>query len=102
MVSENLMSAMMRCGTLIALGAFLIASQFTGIARAQDVVRGVNFVHPSLFSVADQNAGLAHLKTAGVHVIRLGIEEDLDNNIDFIKRANAEQIATVLILHGRY
>jgi hypothetical protein len=96
------MTAMKRYGALIALGTVLLSSQLTGLARAQDVVRGVNFVHPSLFSVADQNAGLAHLKAAGVHVIRLGIEEDLDKNIDFIRRANAEQIATVLILHGRY
>lgn len=73
-----------------------------GMAHAQNVVRGVDFVHPLQFSAADQNAGLAHLKSAGVHVIRFGIEEDLDKNIDFMKRAYAQNIATVLILHGKY
>ena len=84
------------------LGALLGSSLCAGTAHAQDIVRGFNFVHPLQFSVADQNAALANLRTAGVHLIRFGIEEDLDKNIDFIKRANAQHIATVLILHGKY
>ena len=91
-----------RHSLFVALGVSLGFSLLAGTAQAQDVIRGVNFVHPSLFSVADQNATLANLKIAGVHLIRLGIEEDVDKNIDFIKRANAQRIATVLLLHGKY
>jgi hypothetical protein len=71
-----------------------------GLVHAQNIVRGVNFVHPLQFNASDQDADLAHLKSAGIHIIRLGIEEDLDKNIDFMKRAYAQNIATVLILHG--
>ncbi len=91
-----------RYGPVLALGALLGLSQWAGTAHAQDVVRGFNFVHPLQFSTAEQNAALAKLRAAGAHLIRLGIEEDLDQNIDFIKRANAQHIATVLILHGKY
>jgi len=93
-----------RCGLSVVLCTlmFLLLLFGSSVAYAQNVVRGVNFVHPLQFSVADQNADLAHLKSAGVHVIRLGIEEDLDKNLDFMKRAYAENIATVLILHGKY
>ncbi|MGB7193363.1 MAG: hypothetical protein WBD81_07890 [Collimonas pratensis] len=86
----------------IAACVFLVSLAFGSMAHAQNVVRGVNFVHPLQYSVADQNTALAHLKVAGVHIIRIGIEEDVDKNIDFIKRANAQGIATVLILHGKY
>ncbi|RXH53952.1 hypothetical protein [Granulicella sibirica] len=86
---------------LCTLTSLSLLSGF-GSAIAQNVVRGVNFVHPLQFSAADQDAGLAHLKSAGIRVIRFGIEEDLDKNIDFMKRAYAQNIATVLILHGKY
>lgn len=81
---------------------FLLLPSGSRVASAQNVVRGVNFVHPFQFSAADQDASLAHIKSAGVHVIRVGIEEDLDKNMDFIKRAYAQNIATILILHGKY
>ncbi|WP_407177509.1 hypothetical protein [Bradyrhizobium sp. STM 3562] len=72
-------------------------------AQPQNVVRGVNFVHPLQFSVDDQNAKLAELRSLGVHVIRFGMyAQDEDKNIEFIKRAYAHQISTVLILHGLY
>jgi hypothetical protein len=84
-------------------GRALVVSLYSaGATRAQDIVRGVNFVHPMQYSVADQNAALAVLKRAGVRVIRFGIEEDEDKNIDFIRRAHEQGIATVLILHGKY
>ena len=86
----------------MAACALFISLQSGGSAHAQTVVRGVNFVHPMQFSVADQDAALANLKAAAVHVIRFGIEENADENIDFIQRAHAQGIATVLILHGRY
>lgn len=96
------MNGVKRCGLVAALSALLGFPQFADAAYAQDIVRGINFVHPSLFSVADQNAVLVNLKAAGIDVIRFGIEEDLDKNIDFIKRAYAQHISTVLILHGKY
>ncbi len=71
--------------------------------RAADIVRGFNFVHPLQFSVAEQDATLVQLKSAGVHVIRFGMyAEDADKSIDVIKRAYAQNIGTVVILHGRY
>ncbi|MGO4567336.1 hypothetical protein AB4Z52_20220 [Rhizobium sp. 2YAF20] len=42
---------------------------------------GVNFVHPSSFSIADQNAALAQMKTAGVRVIRFGMEDKEDEKL---------------------
>jgi hypothetical protein len=51
---------------------------------------------------AAKDVSLVHLKSAGIHFIRFGIEDDLDKNIDFMKRAYAQNIATVLILHGKY
>lgn len=99
---KKFMRGVRQYGLVVALGALLGFSLLADTAHAQDIVRGINFVHPSLFSVADQNAVLANLRAAGVHVIRFGIEEDLDKNIDFMKRANAQHISAILILHGRY
>jgi hypothetical protein len=74
-----------------------------GAAHAQNIVRGVNFVHPLQFNSADQNTALINLRAAGVRVIRFGMyEQDLDKSIDFIRRANAQGVATALILHGKY
>lgn len=101
---EKLMSEAKRHGFSVVLCVLAFFFVLFGIVpvHAQSLVRGVNFVHPLQFSPADQDASLAHLKSAGVRVIRLGIEEDLDKNLDFMKRAYAQNIATVLILHGRY
>jgi len=72
-------------------------------APARDFVHGVDFVRPIQFSVADQDAKLAELQSAGVRVIRFGMyAQDEDKNVDFIKRAHAHQISTVIILHGLY
>lgn len=91
-----------RYGGFIAACVLLVSLRFEGTVHAQDVVRGVNFVHPLQYSVADQNVALVNLKAAGVHVIRFGIEDDVDKNIDFVRRAKAQGIATILILHGKY
>jgi len=97
------MSVTKQCRLLTVLGFLLVLSLFGGAVYAQNVIRGVNFVHPLQFGIADQNAALVNLKTAGIHVIRFGMyEQDLDKSIDFIRRANAQGIATVLILHGKY
>jgi hypothetical protein len=97
------MTATRRYGAFGLLSALFVFSLLSGTARAQNVIRGVNFVHPLQFSLADQNAALANLKAVGVHVIRFGMyERDLDKNVDFIGRANAEGIAAVLVLHGSY
>jgi hypothetical protein len=66
------------------------------------VVTGFNFVHPLSFSVVDQDDTLAHMKSTGVRVIRSGFWEDVDKTVDFIKRAYAQGIGTVLIFHGKY
>lgn len=88
---------------------FMMLCVFSGFALsvgttcAHDILRGVNFVHPLQFNVADQNATLAKLNAAGVRIIRFGMyDQDLDKNVDFIKRAAAQGIATDLILHGKY
>ena len=70
--------------------------------HAEAILTGVDFVHPISFSVADQNATLAHLKASGVRVIRFGMEDKEDQNLDFIKRAYAQNIRVVLIFHGKY
>lgn len=84
--------------------AFFLALAFRPLTgHAGTIVRGVDFVHPLQFSVADQNARLAAIEAAGVRVIRFGMyAEDADRNIDFIKRAYQHRISTVLILHGLY
>ncbi|MCK9915581.1 glycoside hydrolase family protein [Microbacteriaceae bacterium K1510] len=74
-----------------------------GSAQTRDVLRGVNFVHPLQFSVADQDSRLAKLQSLGVRVIRFGLyDKDEEKNVDFIKRAHTHGIAAVLILHGLY
>jgi hypothetical protein len=98
------MPAAKRFGHPAVLCALALLSLLSGLSltHAQNIVRGVNFVHPLRFSTADQDASLAHLKSASIQVIRSGIEDDLDKNIDFRKRSYAQKIATVLILHGKY
>ena len=97
------MSVTRQGGTSIVLGFLLVLFLFGGTVYAQNIIRGVNFVHPLQFGVADQNAALVNLRAAGVRVIRFGMyEQDLDKSIDFIRRANAQGIATALILHGKY
>jgi len=87
---------------LIGLAGILAAYLAPSVAHADAILTGVNFVHPSLFSIADQNAALAQMKTAGVHVIRFGMEDKEDENLDFIKRAYAQNIQVILIFHGKY
>lgn len=87
---------------LIGLAGILTAYLTTAMAHADTILTGVNFVHPSLFSTADQNAALAQMKTAGVRIIRMGMEDKEDENLDFIKRAYAQNIRVVLIFHGKY
>src|ERR1700722_7027489 len=92
-----------RMASFAALGTLLSSVLLAGPAQVRDVIRGVNFVHPLQFSTDDQNAKLSELQSLGVHVIRFGMyAEDEDKNVDFIKRAYAHKISTVLILHGLY
>ncbi|WP_141694101.1 hypothetical protein [Rhizobium lusitanum] len=42
------------------------------------------------------------MKAAGVHIIRFGMEDKEDENLDFIRRAHAQNIGVVLIFHGKY
>ena len=89
--------------SVVALGTLLSSVLLAGTAQVRDVIRGVNFVHPLQFSTDDQIAKLSELQSLGVHVIRFGMyAQDEDKNIDFIKRAYAHKISTVLILHGLY
>lgn len=87
---------------IIWLAGTLAACLAPALAHAGAILTGVNFVHPSLFSVADQNAALAQMKIAGVRVLRFGMEDKEDENLDFIKRAYAQNIRVVLIFHGKY
>jgi len=88
---------------LEALGTLLGIVLLTGAVQARDVIRGVDFVHPLQFSPEVQNAKLSELQSLGVHVIRFGMyAQNEDKNVDFIKRAYAHKISTVLILHGLY
>ncbi|MBT9332819.1 hypothetical protein [Paracidobacterium acidisoli] len=70
-------------------------------ARAQSVVVGVNVVNPMRAGVADQNAVLAQLHAAGVHVIRCGITADA-KGIDYARRAAALGIHIQLGLSAAY
>jgi hypothetical protein len=88
---------------IAALGVLLIGALLSRAALAAEPLRGVDFVHPLQFSAEDQNAKLGQIEAAGVRVIRFGMyAEDEDKNVDFIKRAYASKISTVLILHGLY
>ena len=79
-----------------------LAAPLSACAEERAIVRGVDFVHPMSFSVADQDAQLSHLRSAGVPVIRFGLVGEVDKNVDFIKRAYAKGVRTVLIFHGIY
>jgi hypothetical protein len=87
---------------ITGLAAILAAFLAPAMAHADAILTGVDYVHPSLFSIADQNAALAQMKAAGVRVIRFGMEDKEDENLDFIKRAYAQNIRVVLIFHGKY
>jgi hypothetical protein len=87
---------------VIGLAGILAAYLVPTVAHADTILTGVDYVHPSLFSIADQNAALAQMKTAGVPVIRFGMEDKEDENLDFIERAHAQNIRIVLIFHGKY
>lgn len=92
-----------RAARVTALGMLLSSLVAIAAAQARDLLRGVDFVHPLQFSAADQDARLAALQSLGVHVIRFGMyAADEDKNVEFIKRAYAHKISTVLILHGLY
>jgi hypothetical protein len=68
---------------------------------AQEVIVGVNIVNPMRASVADQNALIAQLNAAGVHVVRAGITPD-DKGIDLARRLNAAGIRIELNLSPQY
>ena len=87
---------------LMGFAGILASCLAPAVAHAEAILTGVNFVHPSLFSVAEQNAALAQMKIAGVRVIRFGMEDKEDENLDFIKRATAQNIRVVLIFHCKY
>jgi hypothetical protein len=90
-----------RVAHLAMLGALLGSGSPAALAQTREVLGGVDFVHPLQFSFAQQNARLVQLQSIGVHVIRFGMyAQDEESNLDFIKRAYAHKIATVLILHG--
>lgn len=92
-----------RRSRLLAILAALAGLAIASTAQAGEILRGVDFVHPLQFSLADQNDRLSKLQALGVHVIRFGMyAQDADKNVDFIKRAYAHKISTVLILHGLY
>lgn len=88
---------------LFATLATLVGLATANMAQAGELLRGVDFVHPLQFSIADQNDRLSKLQALGVRVVRFGMyAQDADKNVDFIKRAYAHKISTVLILHGLY
>jgi hypothetical protein len=87
---------------LMGLAGIMASCLVAAAAQADAILTGVDFVHPISFSLADQNATLAHIKAAGVRVIRFGMEDKEDENLDFIKRAYAQNIRVVLIFHGKY
>jgi hypothetical protein len=89
--------------TRFALLAVFMVLFAPSMAHAQDVVRGVDFVHPLQFSEPEQEAALAGVAAAGVRMIRVGMyQQDLDKNVAFIQRAHAHNLAVDLILHGVY
>ncbi|WP_419789105.1 hypothetical protein HDF18_05135 [Mucilaginibacter sp. X5P1] len=68
-----------------------------------EVTIGANVVHPLNWSLAEQNATLSEIKSAGVSVIRIGFfAPDADKGIAFIKRAYAQNIRVLLIIHSQY
>jgi hypothetical protein len=85
---------------LILLG-WLIAlwSGFAGFAttHAAEIVIGVNMTNPQRLSVAEQDAMLAAMKSAGVRVIRADIAPD-DKGLDFVRRVSAQGIRMDWIL----
>ncbi len=87
---------------------FAFALCFFTAARAQNLtanykqaVVGVNVVNPMRASIANQNATLQQLHSAGVHVIRCGITADA-KGIDYAKRAAGQGIKIQLIVSAQY
>jgi hypothetical protein len=78
--------------TISALSGILMALGLTcGVASAQNVIVGVNWVKQPGLTVEQQNVILSDMKAVGVRVIRTGITPD-DAGIDFAKRAFAQGI----------
>jgi hypothetical protein len=91
----------MRVRTLVAsLVLFALGNFSSGSPNGAGTVVGINFTHPLQLSQSDQDAGFAHLKAAGVQVIRIGFfAPDLNKGADFIKRAYAQNIKVLLTVH---
>ena len=81
--------------------SLLIAGSGFGVVQAQKLVTGMNVVNPMRSSVADQDALIAQLKAANVHVIRAWITPD-DKGIDFAKRVYAQGIQIELGVSPQY
>jgi hypothetical protein len=94
---------LLRVHTVAASLVFSALAILPSSAANSDVVVGINFTHPLQLSNADQDASLARLKSAGVHVIRIGLfAADIDKGVDFIQRANAQGIKVLLTVHSQY
>lgn len=91
----------MRTLWMLLAGLLLIGAPAAHAAQAGGMVVGVNVVNPLRASIADQNALLAQLKAAGVHVIRCAISQDA-KGIDFAKRAAAQGIQLQLGVGPQY
>lgn len=89
------------CACLVA------ALAVTPPARGDAVTVGVNVVNPQRLSLADRDAILDQLQSAGVRVIRVPLAspwngDDYGPAIDFVRRASERGIKAVLIVGLQY
>lgn len=68
-----------RYSTIMTIVFFLTFSLSGESATAQDVIRGVNFVHSLQFGAPEHEAAFPSIRAASVIVIRFGLyEQNLD------------------------
>jgi hypothetical protein len=87
---------------ILLLGVILFAVSCVGcFAQTSKFVNGMNVVNPMRASAADQDALIAQIKMANVHVIRVWLTPD-DKDIDFAKRVYAQGIKIELGLSPQF
>ncbi len=85
----------LRPAVICFLASTLVAGAVFGQPQNPRLVTGMNVVNPMRAGLADQNALIAQLKAANVHVIRAWLAPE-DKDIDFAKRVYAQGIAIEL------
>jgi hypothetical protein len=91
----------LRVATIVLTLVSFALGGIQATAQKPQFVTGMNVVNPMRANLADQNALIAQLKAANVHLIRAWLTPD-DKDIDFAKRVSAEGIKIELGLSPQF